>query len=610
MSCVASVTNALVVALFGLPFVVSMMIPLLLRRSPAAARTLTLVTSVATALCATALLPRAATDPTLVIRWLPGTGPMTFSLSATSLYAALVTTWAASLTLLATTSSGRDTPPSLFALVLLALSAGNVAFLSKHFLSRYVALEIVALSIALAPLVELKGDIAGRGFWFVFVMLRLGGVGLLSTIKILYAASGTLEITPALEAAAALDGAHLGWVVLGLLLAVWVKLGSWPLHVWISWGRGLSPGTQAWLYAALMPNLGAYLLYRVTPLLALNPTVQSLLLWLGAGAALLAVITALTRRDVRSALIHIASARGGLLVFAAAAGLKPAVWLALLATTPLQLLLLLTGDAPERGDASVPGRAVQCLFAIAGLTLSGVGLLITWWARQAGAPRGALFVAEASVALLGIWAVREAAHPQGSAEEATGSRPARWMVMVALGLAALAGAVTFLPVARWLMDTAGVAPLRVPSLATFLGYSISAPAILLTLILGLVTWQMKRRSHIRVLVPGPPESEQVETTYDLQEGLVQAARAVHAIVEVGFLEQILVLSVRTVLEGARVTYRLVEQEGLEGLLSRLVRGILALSQMMRRRHTGLLRHNLLWIPISLTLVLLVTMIGG
>jgi len=597
-------TNQLLVALFTLPFLAGFVISLFLRRSQEAARGVALAASAATALLATALIPRAGDDPTLVIQWLPGTGPMTFGLDATSLYAAVVTTWAAFLTLLAASSADRETPSLLFALVLLALSAGNVAFLSEHFLSRYVALEVVALSIALAPLVELRGDEGGRGFWLVYVVLRLGDIGLLSTIKILYAASGTLEITPALEAAGTLGGARLGWVIFGLLLAVWVKLGLWPFHLWVSWGRGLTPGTQAWLYTTLMPNLGAYLLYRVAPLLAPGLAVQTLLLWLAAGATMLAVITALTRRDLRSALIYIAAARGALLVFAAVSGLKAAVWLGLLATTPLQLLLFLAAEAPERGASSIGGRAAQGLFALAGLALTGTGVLITWSAREAGVPVDALFVAETSVALLGIWTIREATRPHR--REEAGSLPARWVALGTLGVATLGGAVSFGPLARWLMQSADLGGGRVPRLTELLRYLVTAPAHLLTLIMVLVVWQMQRRSRIRVHVPGPADGEQVEMAYDLQEGLAQAARALRAIVEVGFLEQIIVLSVRVVVDGARMTYRLVEQEGLEGLLRRAVQTVLGLSQMLSRRHTGLLRHNLLWIPLTLTLALLVT----
>jgi hypothetical protein len=344
---------------------------------------------------------------------------------------------------------------------------------------------------------------------------------------------------------------------------------------------------------------------------------------------MLAVVTALTRRDLRSGLVYIAAARGGLLVFAAASGLGAAVWLGLLATIPLHLLLLLVGEMPERGAASIAGRVAQSLFGLAGLALTGFGLLIAYWARQRGMPLDALFVMEATLALLGIWTLREAARPRAEEDEA-GSRAGRWVAVGALGLVALVGVAGFRPLAEWLMIGAGVAQLSVPSVGGFLRHIVSAPGLLLILVLGLITWQMRRRSRIGLTLPSPAEGRRAEASYDLQEGLAQAGQALRAVVEVGLFEQIINLAVRVVgggaqtlhdavevgffervislservvVDGARVVRRFVEQDGLEGLLRRTVQGILELSRAMGRRHTGLLRRNLLWIPISLMVAL-------
>jgi len=203
-----------------------------------------------------------------------------------------------------------------------------------------------------------------------------------------------------------------------------------------------------------------------------------------------------------------------------------------------------------------------------------------------------------------------------------------------LGLVTLVGAVTFRPLARWIMAAAGIAGMEVPTLITLLGYVSTTPGLLLTTILVLITWQMERRLRVKLPVPGPADGQRVEMMVDLQEGLAQAARALRAVVEVGVFEQIITLAVRIVLngartlhavveegllersiglsarlvaDGARVTHRVVEQEGLEGLLRRVVEAVLGMSQAIGRRHTGLLRRNLLWIPISLTVALVVAL---
>jgi hypothetical protein len=207
--------------------------------------------------------------------------------------------------------------------------------------------------------------------------------------------------------------------------------------------------------------------------------------------------------------------------------------------------------------------------------------------------------------------------------------------MGGLGLVTLSGALGFGPLARGLVDTAGVVGLPIPTLMGLVRYVVTAPALLLTLGLVLVAWRMRRRSGVEVLISAADDAEQTSETYDLEDALVQAARALHAVVEVGFLEQLVLATVQTVVSGALVTfrlvehqgfegllrriargvadgavltYRLVEREGLEGLLRRVVEGIVSLGQATRRMHTGVLRHNLLWIPLSLTLALIVALI--
>ncbi len=607
-------TRGLLVALFALPLGTALAIALFPRRF-ALARGLALAASAATGLCATALLPMAGRGPTIQLEWLPGTGPIAIGLGATGLYAVLVTTWAAFFALLGTTTGEDRTPPRALATMCLALGAANVAFLTEQFLARYVALEIVALAIALAPLVELKGHESSRAFWLVYLMLRVGDAGLLTAILILFDASGTLAIAPALDTAAMLGAARFGWTLFGLLLAIWVKLGNWPFHIWTRYGRSLSVSTQAWLYAIVMPNLGAYLLYRITPILALSSAAQALILWLGAGAAMLSVLLALTRRSLRSSLVYVGAARGGLLVFAAASGVDAAVWLALLATTPLYVLLFVAGLAPERGTPSIAGRAAQVVFGMAGLGLAIVGLFITFWARQAGVALDALFVAEITIALLVIWAVREglrrverlSTEPDGDEEMLHPA--ARWTAIGALGLVSLSGLLGL----GWLMDhlvvSAGIAAPAAPTLAMLLRYIVSAPALILTMALVLVAWWLRRRSGIQVLVPVPETNDrEMDVRYDVEDALVQAGRALHAVVEVGFLEQFVLLVVQLVVDGALLTYRLVEQEGLEGFVNRLVQGILGLGRATRRMHTGVLRHNLMWIPLSLALALAVALV--
>ena len=628
--------SEMVVVVVGLPLLTAGAV-LAFHRRPRLVRMMALMATGITALCATAVLPHAGDNPIIVVEWLPNAGPMGLTTSATGLYALLVTTWGAFLVLLVPSirEGGRcrvETLPLSGALMLLAVAATNIAFLTDHFIARYVALEIVALCIALAPLIEMRNSTGIHLSWSNYLILRLGDAGLLVAILILKNASGTLHISPALEAGGVLDTTQTGLVVAGFILAVWVKLGIWPFHLWSYHGRRLTLTSQAWLYATIMPNLGLYLLYRVTPLLVLTGPLQTAALWLGAGGAVLATIIALTKSDLRGALAYVGAAQGGLALFVAASGVKPVVWLGLLALTPLRLLLFLAVDAAQGSDSPTRRKTAVCFFILGGLVLAIFGLLTTWWAREAGVALGALLIAEIAIVLTGVWTVHAARRfllePKGLPEP-LGSL---WLPIGLLGMVVLTCGLIFEPLVHHLAAVSRMAMPVIPALPVLLSYVATTPALVVTALV-LAVWWLQRRLKWRPLVSVP----RVEEVYILEKSISRVAQVLYAVVEVSIAEQIVALAGRTVVNGARVTYRVVERKGLEGLLQafvrfvvdgarvthrvveheglegflrRSVRAVLRLSRGLQGWHTGRLQRNLLWVTISLVLVVLIMALFG
>ncbi len=363
------------------------------------------------------------------VAWLPDAGPLTLELGGSGVQAALMTTVAALLSL------GLVAAPRRWALAtgLLCLGAANVAYLSGNFLGRYVALEVVALCVAAAPLIERADDEGPRIARAVYVLLRLGDAGLLMAILLLWRLSGTLAIDGALAGGLGADPASMRWVVGGLALAAWLKMGAWPFQAWIEAAEPLSPFTRAWTFATVLPNLGLYLLYRVTPLIAARSLTAQ---WLGWSAMLVALAAGLGSLLLlrggawRRSVVYLCAAQAGLALVLAAAGEGSLLF---------RMLLLIT----------VPRLALYCAESIRGreggrvcASVAGGALVMAWawalWSLRAAAPAWAVAGGLPLLTMAG-WTAIAMAYPMERTVLAEPIRPRRAREQGALG--AVAGAI-------------------------------------------------------------------------------------------------------------------------------------------------------------------------
>jgi NADH:ubiquinone oxidoreductase subunit 4 (subunit M) len=309
------------------------------------------VTAIVT-VCAVALLFVGERDVHLPVTWLPGAGEWRLHVGGVGRYALIVTAATALAARIAAARSGAEVSPAVEGVWLIALASANLAFLSGHFLQRYLALEIVALCVAGSVVIQARDERGLRSSGFVYLLLRVGDAGFLAAILLLADAGGTLVIGDALEAGLTMASWPRAWVVAGLALAVWVKVGAWPLHGWQHVGRVLPSGVGTWLYGVLMPQLGLYLLYRVTPLMAAGPLHVPILVMgvVSAAAAALAIVGASeTPPPIRT---YGGAALGAVAIAFAAAGFSPGVVALLVMVAPLQLWAGLASGVPrERATA-------------------------------------------------------------------------------------------------------------------------------------------------------------------------------------------------------------------------------------------------------------------
>ena len=350
-------SNALILGVLALPLAAAIGLILTDLSPPDHIQWVVSLTAGLTAFCALGLLPFTGEVLPFTLTWIPTVGPMSLSLATTSLFAITATAAAAVVIYLVGGITGLGPRPSYSgALVLIALAASNLTFLSGHFLLRYVALEIVGLCIAAAPMLEGNGRERFVHAGWIYLLLRFGDAALLSAILLLGARSGTFEIGAALEAVSTLSEPAQLWISLGFFLAIAVKIGVWPFYAWIDSGRSLTRSTYAWLYATLMPNLGFYLLYRVAALpLRIRPLYSGLLAF-GVGAGMLTLFT-LTQRPSPVRFPARSTALLGAVIWCAALLVDGELaWWGLLALTAIRLPLHLILPRQEElvTDVQVP----------------------------------------------------------------------------------------------------------------------------------------------------------------------------------------------------------------------------------------------------------------
>ena len=163
--------------------------------------------------------------------------------------------------------------PRQFALALASLSVANVAFLTEHFLLRYVALELVGLSVVVGAwlLSSPKGN-AWQTVKIIFFNFRIGDVSLLIAIFLMVSLSNTFHIDQNFAIAALANPSKRSVLNFALMLAICVKMAIFPLDRWVDACAAFPPILHRWFTTFLLPALGAYLLYRISPLLLSGPT--------------------------------------------------------------------------------------------------------------------------------------------------------------------------------------------------------------------------------------------------------------------------------------------------------------------------------------------------
>jgi NADH-quinone oxidoreductase subunit L len=340
---------------------------------------------------------------TVIVPWLPGDGgPMgTVGLLVDELSASMLVlvTLVSLLVQIYSLAYLHDEPlpslgryyayHSLFAFSMLGL------VLSPTYLQMFVFWELVGLCSYLLIGYWYTRPAAARAAVKAFWTTKLGDLGFIAGIVMLWSATGTFEFEAlfrmAKDQTLPLEG--LATIMFLIYLGAVGKSAQFPLHVWLPDAMEGPTPVSALIHAATMVTAGVFLIARSEPLLVLVPGVLVVIARVGAFTALLAATMACVESDIKRVLAYSTVSQLGYMMAAAGAGATDAGFFHLLTHGIFKALLFLgagavihavgTNDIFRMGGLWRAMPQTGLVFIVGTLALAGVWPLAGFFSKEA-----------------------------------------------------------------------------------------------------------------------------------------------------------------------------------------------------------------------------------
>lgn len=155
------------------------------------------------------------------------------------------------------------------------------------------------------------------GFWFTnpdyasaakkaFIMNRIGDLGFLIAIFLIFSTFGSVEFAKVFYDAALMDSENVTLALITMLLFVGAtgKSAQIPLFTWLPDAMAGPTPVSALIHAATMVTAGIYMIARSNMLFTLSPQTMTIVAIIGLATAILAATIALTQTDIKKVLAY------------------------------------------------------------------------------------------------------------------------------------------------------------------------------------------------------------------------------------------------------------------------------------------------------------------
>ncbi len=363
--------------------------------------------------------------------------------------------------------------------------------LASNILQLFVFWELVGLCSYLLIGFWFYRDSARRAATKAFLVTRIGDLGFLIAILLIWSETGQLQI-PAIQELAVtglIGSTVLTWFALGIFAGAAGKSAQFPLHVWLPDAMEGPTPVSALIHAATMVAAGVYLVARFFPVFIVSEEAINTVAVVGAITAIMAASLAIVATDIKRVMAYSTISQLGYMMMALGVGAIGAAIFHLFTHAFFKALLFLGAGSVNHATGTFDMRKMGGLArfmpvtflttTVAGLALVGVFPLAGFWSKdeillEAWAEKPLIFwTALAGVFLTAVYVGRmlfltfggeyrggEASEHRAEAGQGaqTGGRPAEphespWVMLLPLVvLATLAATVGFVNIAGGMSD--------------------------------------------------------------------------------------------------------------------------------------------------------------
>ena len=207
-----------------------------------------------------------------------------------------------------------------FAYLNLFAASMLILVLGSSFLVTFMGWEGVGLCSYLLISFWFERDRAAVAGKKAFVTNRVGDVGFMLAMFLMFSKLGTIEYLPALRAAPTLPKGTITAIALLLLLGAIGKSAQFPLHVWLPDAMEGPTPVSALIHAATMVTAGVFLIARAHVFFDLGGWARNVVAIVGALTALGAATVALRQNDIKRVLAYSTLSQLGYMFMAAGVG--------------------------------------------------------------------------------------------------------------------------------------------------------------------------------------------------------------------------------------------------------------------------------------------------